>query len=104
MTRQIKALHDRFGSLHAINPLSRITVTRAGLHRRTRRSLPGLLPRTLQLCIHCQENPAGFWVSRKDSTTARRPWCLSCCDGLDQNPYEVIPFGTRRLGPSSPGH
>jgi len=31
MTRQIKALHDRLSSLHAINLLSRITVTRARL-------------------------------------------------------------------------
>jgi len=66
---------------------------RAGSARRARRSLPGLLPRTIQLCIHCRENPAGFWVSSTGGQTARRPWCLSCCDGLDPSSYAVTPFG-----------
>jgi hypothetical protein len=52
----------------------------------------GLLPRTVQLCIHCRESPAGFWVSRKDGKTVRRPWCLSCCDGLDRGRCDVTPF------------
>jgi hypothetical protein len=62
--------------------------------RRARRSLPRLLPRTVQLCIHCQENPAGFWVSGKGGQTARRPWCLSCCEALDPSRYDMILFGT----------
>jgi hypothetical protein len=49
--------------------------------------------RTLQLCIHCQENPAGFWVGRLGSRVAHRPWCLSCCQELDHELCEVIPFG-----------
>lgn len=53
--------------------------------------VPPWLPHTLQLCIHCRERPAGFWVSRTGATTVRRPWCLSCCDGLDRD-CRVIPF------------
>jgi hypothetical protein len=52
-----------------------------------------LLPRAVQLCIHCRKSPAGFWVSRKDSKTVHRPWCLSCCDGLDRGRCDVTPFG-----------
>ncbi len=51
---------------------------------------PGLLPHTLQLCIHCQQDPAGFWVSQKHASTVRRPWCLSCCDELDWRRYDLI--------------
>jgi hypothetical protein len=53
---------------------------------------PGLLPRTVQLCIHCQQTPAGFWVSRRGGQTVRRPWCVSCCQELDQDRCDVIPF------------
>ena len=53
---------------------------------------PGALPRTIQLCIQCLANPAGFWVSRTGSQTVRRPWCLSCCQELDPDRYDVIPF------------
>jgi hypothetical protein len=53
---------------------------------------PGLLPHTVLLCIHCRQNPAGFWVSRADGQGVRRPWCLSCCRGLDRNRCDVIPF------------
>ena len=49
--------------------------------------------RTIRLCIHCMENPAGFWVSRNNGKVARRPWCLSCCQELDQGLCDVIPFG-----------
>jgi hypothetical protein len=55
---------------------------------------PGLLPHTVQLCIHCREDPAGFWVSHKDARTVRRPWCLSCCDVLDRGRYDVVRFGS----------
>jgi hypothetical protein len=55
-------------------------------------TVPCLLPRTIQLCIHCGHNPAGFWVSRNSGQTVRRPWCLSCCQNLDQRCYRVQPF------------
>ena len=56
--------------------------------------VPGpMLPRTIQLCIHCQQRPAGFWVRRTGDTVVRRPWCLSCCQDLDRDPYDLIPFG-----------
>ena len=57
----------------------------------TRRCLPRL-PHTIQLCVHCRENPAGFWVSRTGGKTVRRPWCLSCCDQLDRDHCDVIRF------------
>jgi hypothetical protein len=53
---------------------------------------PGLLPHTVQRCIHCRRNPAGFWVSRTGGQTVRRPWCLSCCQGLDRDRFDLIPF------------
>jgi hypothetical protein len=53
---------------------------------------PHLLPRTVLLCIHCRENTAGFWVSRR-SQLVRRPWCLSCSQQLDPGRCAVIPFG-----------
>lgn len=37
-------------------------------------------------------NPAGFWVSRTAAKTARRPWCLSCCQDLDPGSYHTKPF------------
>ncbi|MGI9006085.1 MAG: hypothetical protein ACR2FU_07775 [Streptosporangiaceae bacterium] len=66
---------------------------RAGLDSRRR---PwhrwNLLPRTVQLCVHCRANPAGFWVSGVNAAVVRRPWCLPCCDGLDLAGCEVTPF------------
>jgi len=55
------------------------------------RALPARLPHTFQLCVHCRERPAGFWVSRTGAKTVRRPWCLSCCEELDRD-CRVIPF------------
>jgi len=49
--------------------------------------------RAVQLCIHCQQNPAGFWVSRRRGTVTRRPWCLTCCQELGQGLCDVTPFG-----------
>jgi hypothetical protein len=49
--------------------------------------------RTVKLCIHCRENPAGFWVRRRNGKVAQRPWCLSCCEELDPGLCDVIPFG-----------
>jgi hypothetical protein len=65
-----------------------------GFPSSARRSFPGLLPRTVQLCIHCRESPAGFWVSSKGAKTVRRPWGLACCDGLDRGRCDVIPFSS----------
>ena len=55
-------------------------------------TVPRLLPRTIQLCIHCQQRPAGFWVSRTSDQTVRRPWCLSCCQELDRDRCDMVPF------------
>jgi hypothetical protein len=60
--------------------------------RRRPMTAPRPLPRTIQLCIHCQHNPAGFWVSRASGQTARRPWCLSCCQNLDPGSCHIKPF------------
>lgn len=55
-------------------------------------TVPGVLPHTIQLCIHCRHNPAGFWVSRASNRTVRRPWCLSCCQDLDPACHHIKPF------------
>ena len=76
--------------------LRQILVRRPGTatanRRRRTTTAPRRLPRTIQLCIHCQRNPAGFWVSRDSGQTVRRPWCLSCCQNLDRAGYHVQPF------------
>ena len=58
---------------------------------------PRLLPLTIQLCIHCRQNPAGFWVSRASDQTVRRPWCLSCCQDLDPACHHIRPFDLQYL-------
>jgi hypothetical protein len=65
--------------------------------RRRTITTPRLLPHTIQLCIHCRHNPAGFWVSRTSGQTARRPWCLSCCQDLDPACHHIRPFDLRYL-------
>ena len=60
-------------------------------------TMPRLLPHTIQLCIHCRQNPAGFWVSRDSDQTVRRPWCLSCCQGLDPACHHIRPFDLQYL-------
>ena len=72
---------------------SQPSATTAALRRLTA-AVPGLLPRTFQLCIHCGQRPAGFWVSHRNGTTVRRPWCLSCCQALDRDHHDMIPFGS----------
>jgi hypothetical protein len=54
---------------------------------------PGHLPHSFLVCIHCLVNPAGFWVSSTGSSVVRRPWCLSCCQDLDRQRCDMIPFG-----------
>ena len=53
------------------------------------------LPHTIQLCIHCRHNPAGFWVSHSGGQTVRRPWCLSCCQNLDPACHLVTPLDSQ---------
>jgi hypothetical protein len=65
---------------------------RAQVFQMRTRVLPARLPRTIQLCIHCRDRPAGFWVSCTGGQTVRRPWCLSCCEGLDRDRCDMIPF------------
>jgi len=60
--------------------------------RRLMIAMSRLLPHTVQLCIHCRQNPAGFWVSRASDRTVRRPWCLSCCQHLDPACHHLRPF------------
>ena len=55
--------------------------------------VPGpMLPRTIQLCIHCRQRSAGSWASHTTGQTTRRPWRLSRCQDLDQSRYHTIPF------------
>jgi len=63
--------------------------------RRRAITVPHLLPHTIQLCIHCRQNPAGFWVSRNSRQTVRRPLCLSCCQDLDLCRYHLEPFDSQ---------
>ena len=60
--------------------------------RRRTIAMPRLLSHTIQLCIHCRVNPAGFWVSHTSDQTVRRPWCLSCCQDLDAGCHHITPF------------
>jgi hypothetical protein len=63
--------------------------------RRRALTVSRLLPRTVQLCIHCRQNPAGFWVSATGAQTVRRPWCLACCQELPRSRHDVIPFDSQ---------
>jgi hypothetical protein len=47
---------------------------------------------TVQLCVHCRRDNAGFWVSHPNDTVIRRPWCLSCSQELDRDRCRVTPF------------
>jgi hypothetical protein len=69
----------------------------ATVSRRRTMTMPRLLPHTIQVCIHCRHNPAGFWVGRHGGQTLRRPWCLSCCQGLDPACHNISPFDLRYL-------
>ena len=70
----------------------RVARPAATTSRRRARTALRLLPRTVQLCIHCRQNPAGFWVSQAGGQTVRRPWCLACCQELHPDRYDVIAF------------
>ena len=64
----------------------------ATMSRRSAMATPRLLPHTVQLCSHCRQRPAGFWVSGDSGRMVRRPWCLSCCQELNPGRCQVIPF------------
>ena len=64
----------------------------ATMRRRRMMTALRLPPHTVRLCIHCHQNPAGFWVSRTGGMPVRRPWCLSCCQGLEPGRFRLIPF------------
>jgi hypothetical protein len=72
---------------HVARPVAATTAS-----RRRAPTAPRLLPRTVQICIHCRQNPAGLWVSHAGGQTVRRPWCLTCCQELHPDRYDVIPF------------
>jgi hypothetical protein len=50
-----------------------------------------LLPHTIQLRTHCQQDPAGFWVSRNSGQTVRRLWRLPCCQQPGPRSDHAIP-------------
>jgi hypothetical protein len=70
----------------------RVGVRQPPRERLRARAAPARLPHAIQLCVHCQQNPAGFWVSRTAGKTVRRPLCLSCCEGLDRDRCDMILF------------
>jgi hypothetical protein len=92
-TANVAVGHQLGRPAHGSRPaaVGRWPTTTTTAYRRTM-TAPGLLPHTLQLCTHCRQNPAGFWVSRTGSQTVHRPWCLSCCQGLDRDRCDVTPF------------
>jgi len=57
---------------------------------------------TVQLCVHCRQRPAGFWVSRGNAAVVHRPWCLGCCDQLDRAHCAIVPFDVGRPPAAGP--
>ncbi len=96
---------DRFTLASTDGPVAHVAVScLAGHHYRMpadklplsadpppRRGL-ALRPHRFQLCVRCQANPAGFWVSGTPGSVTRRPWCLTCCEHLDQTACHITPF------------
>jgi hypothetical protein len=74
----------------------RLAATSANSRRPTI-PIPRLLPHTIQLCGHCQHDPAGFWVGCYGDRAVRRPWCLSCCQDLDPACHHIKPFDLQYL-------
>ena len=96
---------DRFTLASTDGPVAHVAVScLAGHHyRMPADKLPGpdnpapsrrlaLRPNRFQLCVHCQVNPAGFWVSGSSGSVTRRPWCLSCCEHLEGTTCHITPF------------
>jgi hypothetical protein len=98
------AITDRFTLPSTDGPVAHVALSCAGGHhfRMAADGLAtcaasreaGIRPRTVQLCIHCRQIPAGFWVSRKNAVVSHRPWCLSCSMELDRSACEVVPFAS----------
>jgi hypothetical protein len=63
----------------------------ATLPQRRMMIAPRLPPRTMQLCIHCRQRPAGSWASHTTGQTGR-PGRLSCCQEPDQSRCHTIRF------------
>jgi hypothetical protein len=87
LIQDVAAAADVAVGHHVARPVTATTAS-----RRRALTAPRLLPRTVQVCIHCQQNPAGFWVSHAGRQTVRRPWCLACRQQLHPDRYDVIPF------------
>jgi hypothetical protein len=95
---------DRFSLPSTDGPLPHVALSCAGGHhfRMAVDRLPAQAQQQLaarqqargvQLCIHCQQNPARFWLIPRGATVARRPWCLACCQELGQDLCRVTAFG-----------
>ena len=90
--RRPRATRPRLSRPSASPAGERSPAPSTGMSRWRPAAWPRLLPRTIQLCIHCRQSPAGFWVSGPGAQTVRRPWCLSCCQELDRDLCHVTPF------------
>ena len=96
------AITERFTLPSTDGPIAHVALSCAAGHhfrmaaeRLAMYALPGsLLPRAVQLCIHCRQIPADFWVSRKNAVVSHRPWCLSCCLELGWSACDVVPFAS----------
>jgi hypothetical protein len=88
--------HQRGQPGHGSKPVAgrRWPAATATTPQRRTVTAPRLWPRAVQLCTHCRQNPAGFWVSQAGGQTVRRPWCLACCRGLDRSRCDVTPFAS----------
>ena len=92
---------DRFTLASTDGPVAHVAVScLAGHHyRMPAGKLPGpdnpaprLRPYRSRICVRCQVNPAGFWVSALPGSVARRPWCLTCCEHLNPAACHITPF------------
>ena len=92
---------DRFTLASTDGPVAHVAVScLAGHHyRMPAGKLPGpdnpaprLRPHRFRICVHCQVNPAGFWVSVLPGSVVRRPWCLTCCQHLNPAACHITPF------------
>jgi hypothetical protein len=98
---------ERFSLPSTDGPVRHIALTCAAGHHfrmavdrltaQAQEQLAGLQTRTRlrihRVCVHCLQNPVGFWVTRRNGHVVRRLWCLSCCQELDPSRCDAIPFG-----------
>jgi hypothetical protein len=82
----------RLGVIAALGAVTESWAARAEFpHRATRSLLTCCRNRS---ALHpLQGAPGRILVSSKGGKTVR-PWCLSCCDGLDQSRRDVVPLGS----------